>query len=170
VGGSFDETVEGISNLRYIDNVGDKPLRAFIHIVIPVSRHNYENIGNVALAFAAYEIDRVTLSFDDHEIELPKVLPHVQNAINGSILNRVWIATRRIPLCAMTDFEHHVAEIYGPPDGDFEKNKQCKKCVYDDACPGIAASYFERFGLRGLTPVLDSKHAEDIRRLHNEEA
>jgi sulfatase maturation enzyme AslB (radical SAM superfamily) len=170
VAGSLAQTVEGITNLRYVDEVDDETLRAFLHLVIPISRHNFENIGDVALAFIPYDIDRITLSFDDHDLEMHRALPHVQNAINASILNRVWMTTRRIPLCAMTDFEYHVAEIYDPPDKGFEKDKQCEECVYSDACPGISGTYAERFGFSDLKPLSKSKHAEDIRRLQHGDA
>ena len=169
VPGSLRQTVEGLENLRHIDTIHDQPFQAFIHLRIPISKQNYKEIGSVALAFIPYQIDRITLSFDDSETRLSETLPYVQGAINASILNRVWMTTQRIPLCAMTGFEHHVSEIYCRPQGDFEKSKRCNECLYDETCPGISAPYFSRFGFRDLNPVTESKHTEDIRRLHNEE-
>jgi hypothetical protein len=99
---------------------------------------------------------------------MSKALPYIKDAINASILNRVWINTQRIPLCAMEGLEHHVSEIYQPPAGGFEKSEHCKECVYDDICPGISTPYFHNFGFHKLEPVLESRHAQDIRRLHNE--
>jgi len=170
VRGSWDQTVQGIENLRRIDMLDDEPFHAFLHLRIPLSRENYRDVGNVALSFVPYEIDRITLSLDDSAMRLAEVLPHVRNAINAAILNRVWITTRNIPLCAMTGFEHHVEEIYSSAEGTFEKSKLCKQCVYDEFCPGISPSYLDRFGFRDLKPVSQSRHAEDIRRLRNEES
>lgn len=170
VRGSLEETVGGIENLRHIDTMNDEPFQAFIHLRIPVSKHNYQEIGAVALAFIPYQIDRITLSFDDSETSISEILPYVRSAINGSILNRVWITTQRIPLCAMTGFEHHVSEIYRRPHGDFKKSKRCNECLYDGLCPGISAPHYGRYGFRDLDPVTESRHVEDIRRLHNDKA
>lgn len=167
VRGSLEQAMEGITNLRTIDTLHNRPFQAFIHLRIPVSTHNYEHIGALALAFIPYGIDRITLSFDDSQLELSKALPHVQAAINVSILNRTWIDTRRIPLCAMTGFEHHVSEVYNPHAGDFEKSTHCRKCTYDHVCPGISARYFDNFGFHSLEPIRESRHAEDIRRLYD---
>jgi MoaA/NifB/PqqE/SkfB family radical SAM enzyme len=168
VSGSLDQTLQGIANLRSIDTVNEEPFDAFIHLRIPISRHNYEYIGNVALTFIPYGIDRITLSFDDSQLEMSRALPYIQHATHASILNRVWINTQRIPLCAMEGLEHHVSEIYYPVAGDFEKSKHCKKCVYDAACPGVSTPYLNNFGFNNLEPVLKSRHAQDIRKLHDE--
>jgi MoaA/NifB/PqqE/SkfB family radical SAM enzyme len=166
--GSVDQTLQGIANLRSIDTLHEEPFDAFIHLRIPISRHNYEDIGKVALTFIPYGIDRITMSFDDSQLEMSRALPYIQNAIHVSILNRVWINTQRIPLCAMEGLEHHVSEIYHPVAGDFEKSKHCKKCVYNAACPGVSTPYFDNFGFNNLEPVLESRHAQDIRKLHDE--
>jgi len=168
VSGSLQQTLQGIINLRTIDTLHDQPFNPFIHLRIPVSTQNYEHIGNVALALIPYEIDRITLSFDDSQIEMHEALPYIQAAINASILNRVWINTQRIPLCAMAGFEHHVSEVFHPPSGDFEKSERCKDCVYNDVCPGVTSRYFHKFGFHKIEPVLESRHADDIRRLHSE--
>lgn len=169
VSGSLQQTVEGIVNLRRINTLYQKPFSAFISLRISMSRQNYGDIGNVALAFIPYKIDRIILSFDDSELEMSKALPHIQNAINLSILNRVWILTQRIPLCAMIGLEHHVSEIYHAPDGDYKKSKNCEKCIYDEVCPGMSTRYLDNFGFSQLKPVSESRHIEDIRSLRNEQ-
>jgi MoaA/NifB/PqqE/SkfB family radical SAM enzyme len=169
VSGSLHQTMQGIANLRSIDTRNQEPLSAFIQLRILISRHNYQDIANVALHFIPYEIDRITLSFDDSQLEMSQALPHIRHAINACILNRVWINIQRIPLCAMAGLEHHVSEIYHKkPAGNFKKSKHCEQCVYNAVCPGITASYFDNFGFNKLEPVLESRHAHDIRRLHNE--
>jgi MoaA/NifB/PqqE/SkfB family radical SAM enzyme len=163
VSGSWQETVEGIVNLRRITSLRQGTFKAFISLRLPISRENYEDIGNVALTFIPYAIDRIILSLDDGRLKMSKALPHIRDAINFSIVNRVWVLTQGIPLCAMTGLEHHVSEIYHRPDSDHKKSKDCKKCVYDKVCSGVSAHHSDR-----LKPVLDSRHIEDIRRLHNE--
>jgi MoaA/NifB/PqqE/SkfB family radical SAM enzyme len=169
VSGSLHQTMQGIVNLRSVDTRNEEPLSAFIQLRILVSRHNYKDIGNVALHFIPYEIDRITLAFDDSQLEMSQALPYIRDAINACILNRVWINTQRIPLCAMAGLEHHVSEIYHKkPAGNFNKSKHCEKCVYNAVCPGISRAYFDNFGFNKLEPVLESRHAQDIRRLHHE--
>lgn len=169
VRGSLQQTVEGIQNLRCIDTLYHAPFSAFISLRISISRYNYEDIGRVALAFIPYEIDRVILSYEDSGLEMSKALPHIQNAISATILNRVWILTQGIPLCAMTGTEHHVSEIYVRPYGEYQKPKHCKKCVYDEVCPGMDTRYLGNFGLNQLRPVPESMHIKDIRTLRNEQ-
>jgi len=168
VSGSLQETLEGIVNLRRITSLRQGPFKAFISLRIPISRQNYEDIGNVALTFIPYEIDRIILSFDDSRLKMSKALPPIRDAINISILNRVWILTQGIPLCAMMGLEHHVSEIYHGLDGDNKKAKSCKRCVYDKVCPGMSTRYLDHFGLSQLKPVRDSRHIEDMGRLCNE--
>jgi len=147
VSGSLQQTLQGIINLRTIDTLHDQPFNPFIHLRIPVSTQNYEHIGNVALALIPYEIDRITLSFDDSQIEMHEALPYIQAAINASI---------------------HVSEVFHPAAWDFEKSERCEDCVYNDVCPGITSGYFHKFGFHKLEPVLESRHADDIRRLRSE--
>ncbi len=167
--GSLQQTVEGIQNLRGIDTLYQAPFSAFISLRISISRYNYEDIGRVALAFIPYEIDRIILSYDDSGLEMSKALPHIQNAISATILNRVWILTQGIPLCAMTGIEHHVSEIYGTPYGEYKKSENCKKCVYDEVCPGMDMRYLDNFGFNQLRPVPESTHIRDIKTLRNEQ-
>lgn len=169
VSGSLQQTVEGIANLRRINTLYEAPFSAFISLRISVSRQNYEDIGSVALTFIPYEIDRIILSFDDSELEMSKALPRIRDAVNISILNRVWILTQGIPLCAMTGLEHHVSEIYHAAVGEYEKSKNCKKCVYDEVCPGVSTRCFDNFGFGRPAPVAESRHIEDIRTLCNEQ-
>ena len=165
VSGSLQETLQGIINLRTITTLHQAPFSAFISLRIPISRHNYEDVGPIALSFIPYEVDRIILSYDDSGLEMSKALPYIQNAIRGAILNRVWIVTRGIPLCAMTGMEHHVSETYGTPYGAYKKSKDCKTCVYDEVCPGMDRGYLDHFGLDHLMPVPTSKHIEDMRTL-----
>lgn len=168
VSGSLQETLEGIANLRRITTLYDEPFKTFISVKVSISRQNYEDIGNVSLTFIPYEIDRIILCLDDSKLKMSKALPHIWDAINISILNRVWILTQGVPLCAMTGFEHHVSEIYHRRDGDYRKSKNCKNCVYDQVCPGMSTRYLDQFGLSELKPVIDTRHIEDIARLYNE--
>ncbi len=169
VRGSLQETVEGLLNLRRLHSLHQKPFSAFISMRIPVSRNNYKDLGNIILAFIPYKIDRFIISFDDYALELPKALPYIQNAINLTILNRIWIVTEKIPLCIMEGYEHHVSEIYHPNYSNYSKSEKCRKCSIDGLCPGIGSGYAETFGFDQLKPLQGTNHnISDIRKLVNE--
>jgi hypothetical protein len=108
------------------------------------------------------------LSFDDSSLELSKALPYIRNAIDLSVLNRVWITTQNIPLCTMTGYEHHISELYLPPDGDFKKAETCRECRFDECCPGLRTAYADTSGFNDLKPFRGNDHLmEDIRNLAN---
>ena len=169
VEGSFWQTVQGIQNLRSIDVVNGAPFDAFIGVRVPICKENYMDIENTVINLLQFKVDRIILSFDGHAIAIGKTLPHIQNAINISILNRVWILTQKIPLCVMEGFEHHVSEVYAISDNGLEHHKNCAKCAYGNICPGVSVDYLKNFGFREFQRVKESRYLEDICKLRNEE-
>ena len=168
VQGSLQEAVQGLVNLRRINTIHQAPFSVFISVRISLSSKNYGDSGAIVAAFIPYKIDRFTLSFDDSGLELSQAVPHIKNAIDLSILNRVWITTQNIPLCSMTGYEHHVVEVYHFPDGDGEKAPICGECHLDTYCPGLTSPYDETTGFSDLKPFRDNNHLiEDIRNLAN---
>ena len=166
--GSFKEAVQGLVNLRRINTIHQAPFSAFISLRISLSSKNYEDTGSIVTAFIPYKIDRFILSFDDSLLELSKALPHIKNAIDLSVLNRVWITTQNIPLCTMTGYEHHISELYHSPDGDFMKAVICRECHFDACCPGLNTAYADTSGFNDLKPFRKNDHlVEDIRNLAN---
>ena len=136
---------------------------------ISLSSKNYEDSGSIVAAFIPYKIDRLILSFDDSALVLSKALPHIKNAIDLSVLNRIWITTQNIPLCTLNGYEHHVAELYSSPEGNFKKAETCKECHFDEFCSGLKSSYADTFGFNDLIPSRENNHMiEDIKNLANE--
>ena len=169
VTGSFQETVQGLANLRRINTIHNAAFSAFISLRISLSRKNIEDISSIILAFIPYRIDRFILSFDDCELELAKALPHIQNAINLTLLNRTWITTQKIPPCYMQGFEHHISELYHPRDCGYSKPETCRKCPLDDLCPGIDDNYAGTGAFHDLKPFQGNEQMiKDIRNLANE--
>jgi MoaA/NifB/PqqE/SkfB family radical SAM enzyme len=166
VRGSLQETVQGVSNLRRIKTLHNAPFSAFISLRIPLSRKNIEDLSHIILALIPYRIDRFILSFDDSELELSRALPYVKNAIDLTLLNRVWIITQKIPPCCMGGFEHHVSEIYQFTPGEYRKPEMCKTCPLNDTCPGLTSNYAATAGFNDLHPLdLNNPIIEDIRNL-----
>jgi MoaA/NifB/PqqE/SkfB family radical SAM enzyme len=166
VGGSLQQTVEGLTNLRRIKTLHNAAFSAFISLRIVLSQKNIEDLTRILLAFIPYRIDRFILSFDDSELELSTALPHLKNAIDLAILNRVWVMTQKIPPCCMRGFEHHVSELYGQTPGDYSKADICKSCPLNEGCSGLASSYADTYGFNDLQPVDENeKLVTDIRNL-----
>ena len=171
VRGSLQETVQGLANLRRINTLNNAPFSAFISLRIALSKKNIEDLSNIILAFIPYRIDRFILSFDDSELELSPALPHIKNALDLTILNRVWIVTQKIPPCCLRGFEHHVSELYQFPPGAFRKSKMCTCCPLNEVCSGLTRRYADTFGFDDLQPFdVNDPMVEDIRNLNHDKS
>lgn len=162
--GSFWETVSGLENLAQI------PDDRFLSIRIPVCKENYSDTENTVVTAMNFGANRIVLSLRDCHTPLQSLLPHIRNAINISIFNRMWILTEGMPLCVMQGVEEHVSEIYNGWDALFERtfriHKYCGECVYGDLCPGIDAAYLDTFGEKEFMPVSAGRHVSGIRALY----
>ena len=169
VTGSLQETVQGLANLRRLNTLHNAAFSAFISLRISLSRKNIEDISSIVLAFIPYRIDRFILSFDDGELELSNALPHIQNAINLTLLNRTWITTQKIPPCCMQGFEHHISELYHSHHCGYSKPETCSACPLDDLCPGIDDDFAGTGRFSDLKPFQGNEQMiEDIRNLTHE--
>jgi MoaA/NifB/PqqE/SkfB family radical SAM enzyme len=166
VRGSLQEAVQGLTNLRRINTLHNRPFSAFISLRIPLSKKNIEDLSGIILAFIPYRIDRFILSFDDSELGFSTALPHIKNAIDLSILNRVWVITQKIPPCCMRGFEHHVSELYQCNPYDYRKSESCTSCPLNESCPGLTGHYADACGFNELKPFQgNDPMVEDIRNL-----
>ncbi|MDX1777343.1 MAG: radical SAM protein [Thermodesulfobacteriota bacterium] len=169
--GSLQESVQGLANLRRINTLHNTPFSAFISLRIALSKKNIEDLSHIILAFVPYRIDRFILSFDDNELELSRALPHIKNAIDLSILNRVWVITKKIPPCCMRGFEHHVSELYQFTPGEYRKPELCKSCPLNETCHGLTSSYADTCGFNDLLPFDENDPmVEDIRNVTHDKS
>jgi hypothetical protein len=162
--GSFWQTISGLENLARLC------CPKFICVRVAICRKNYieiENIVNLALSF---NINRLILSFFDDDLRFKEVIPHIKNAINISILNRIWVLTEGFPFCVMNDLMPHVGEIYYGWDriyhNDYRHHQYCQACLYKAICPGVKIKYLEQFGDREFFPLKTSKYFKDIKALY----
>ncbi|MEW6003059.1 MAG: radical SAM protein [Nitrospirota bacterium] len=162
--GSFRETIKGLENLQRISS--DK----FIYIRIPLCKQNYGDIENTVAMALNFGVNRIILALEDYNLAFKLALPHIRNALNISIFNRVWILTEGLPFCVMQGLEQHLSEIYTGwqtiYDRNYRHHKNCRNCVYHEICPGIEIRYLKQFGDRELLPVKSSKYFHDIKALY----
>jgi sulfatase maturation enzyme AslB (radical SAM superfamily) len=163
VPGSIMETVRGLENLG---GLADKK---FVCMRIPVCNENYQDIENTVATSLSFGIDRIILSIQDHKLSFQSILPHIKNAINISIFNRIWIMTEGMPFCIMSGLEQHMGETYygwKTYGRIFKQHGYCTGCVYKELCPGTDEGYLKHFGNKEFTPVVASKHFKDIKALY----
>jgi sulfatase maturation enzyme AslB (radical SAM superfamily) len=162
--GSFLKTLNGLENLAGYP--GDK----FTCVRIPVCKENFADMENTVITALNFSVNRIILSFQDYQLRLESVLPHIRNAINISIFNRTWILVEGIPFCVLQGLEKHMGEIYHGWDNiydrTFRQHNYCTGCIYNELCPGAEAGYLDRFGNKEFTPVAVNKYFPDIKALH----
>jgi organic radical activating enzyme len=161
---SFLETIRGLENLAGL------PDEKFVCVRIPICNENLSDIENTVVTALNFGVNRIILSMQDFRSPFQTVLPHIRNAINISIFNRIWILTEGMPFCVMQGLEKHMKEIYQGWDTLYEKkftqHRYCVDCVYNDFCPGVESSYLETFGDSDFIPVTANTHLEDINKLY----
>lgn len=162
---SFWHTIRGLENLQNLSC--DK----FICLRIPVCKQNYTDIINMITLGINFGVHRIILSFQNPNLSLKDLLPHIKIAIHISILNRVWILTEGLPFCVMQGLEPHIGEIYYRHDNTmnlktYRYHKYCQNCVYKEICPGVEGEYLNQFGDRDFSPIKESKYLQDIRVLY----
>ena len=163
--GSFRETMNGLGNLAEVPD--DK----FVCVRIPVCRENVSDVENTVMTALNMSGHRIILSLQDQSLSVQSALPHIANAINISIFNRVWILTEGVPFCIMQGLEPYISELYSGwdtiPQRMYQKNRECAECIYTDLCPGPDARYVKRFGKSEFVPVRAGRHFKDIRALYD---
>jgi len=159
--GSFWETLRGFENMFQI------PGERFVCVRIPICRENYTDIENTVATVLSLGIHRIILSYQDVNLELADALPHIKNAINISIFNRIWILTEGLPFCVMCGLEPHIGEIYTGWDTVygrlFQQHEYCIDCIFRELCPGVEKEYLRKFGEKGFLPVKESRNIKDIK-------
>jgi hypothetical protein len=163
--GSLDQSWAGVALLRQAVIPRRADQQPFIGILIPLRMDNLFHLPETILGLASLRPDRIVLSWEITQLPVSRGLPIIRNAINLALLNRMWVLTENLPLCFMKDLEAHVAEIYLPPRVPHEHMAECKKCVYEEVCPGIPSRFAKMRGILAIKPVSASTHLEAIRSL-----
>lgn len=162
--GSFTETMKGLENLSGFQE------EKFVCVRIPVCRENYRDVENTVSLVLGYGINRIILSFQDYALAFRQAMPHLRNAINISVFNRIWILTEGLPFCLMDGMEHHISEIYSGWKTIYERtfahHNFCGECVYSDLCPGMEERHLKQFGDMEVTHLTSRKYLEAMKALY----
>jgi hypothetical protein len=137
----------------------------FVGILVPLRTENVPHLLETILGLASLRPDRIVLSWEITQQSVSRGLPIIRDAINLALLNRTWVLTENLPLCFMKDLEAHVAEVYLPPRVPHEHVAECRKCVYEEICPGIPSRFLKTRGIQAIKPVSASTHVEAFRGL-----
>ncbi len=165
VSGGLEQTWAGMELLRRAAIPRRADRQPFVGILIPLRRDNLPHLTETVLALAALRPDRIVLSWEITQEPATRALPVIRNAINLSLLNRIWVLTENLPICLMKDFEAHVAELYLPPRVPHAQVTQCRKCVHGESCPGVPSRFLKTRVIQDIKPVSASIHVDTIRGL-----
>jgi len=174
VKGSFEQTVQGIKNLKSLGQ------RVIMNTVI--TKSNYRHLPEIAKLLINLRVDQYQLAFvhplgnakknfDSIVPLMSLVQPYVKLALELGIKAGIKVMTEAIPYCLMKGYEKYIAENIMPKMKIFEKNliiedfeksrrkegkakgPQCKKCRYFFQCEGPWKEYPERFGFSEFKPI-----------------
>jgi pyruvate-formate lyase-activating enzyme len=163
--GSLEQAWAGVALLRrtLIPRRGEQ--QPFVGVLIPLRLDNVPRLPETILTLASLRPDRIVLSWEISHQPVSRGLPILRNAINLALLNRMWVLTENLPLCFMKGLEAHVAELYLPPRVPHQHVAACRKCVYEELCPGTPAPFLKTRWIQDIKPVSASPLVEAIRGL-----
>ncbi len=177
VTGSFNQTLQGIKNL--------KSLGQYILTNTVITKPNYKDLPNLAKLLASLRVSQFQFAFMHinrliarnqalvKEIvpKHSKVEPYVKKGLEIGIKAGIKVMTEAIPYCFMKGYEQYIAEKIIPEtsvfDGDLElenynyyrktegkaKGPSCSRCKYNKICEGPWKEYPEIFGWDEFKPI-----------------
>jgi len=176
VPGSFEQTVQGIKNLRSLDQ----------HILTNsvVTKSNYLHLPELAHFLVGLGVDQLQMAFvhavgnadKNFDYIVPRkslAAPYIKRALQIGLDAGIKVMAEDMPYCFMKGYESYLGELYAPStqvvDIDhiipkFEetrvkegkcKGEVCKRCKYYSVCEGPWREYPERRGWSEFIPVED---------------
>ncbi len=175
--GSFNETLQGIKNL--------KKFKQNITTQTVITKINYKDLPNIAkmmislrpniFQFAFMHINNIIQSSPKLIKEIvPRyflVEPYLKKGLKIGIDSNVMVRTEAIPYCFMEGYEKYVGECEIPNTNIYDgkiiiknfdkvrkneakiKGPRCKECKYYETCEGPWKDYPEIFGWDEFKPV-----------------
>jgi pyruvate-formate lyase-activating enzyme len=180
--GSFQQTVQGIKNLK---KLGQKVVTNTV-----VTKSNYRHLPEIAQLLINLGVDQYQFAFvhplgsafKNFESIIPRMTliePFVKKGLDVGIEKNKIVMTEAIPYCFMQGYENYVAERiipetkifdYQKVDENFTRTRQtegkakgprCQECLHNKICEGPWREYPEKFGWEEFIPVKnDSGHAD----------
>jgi len=175
--GSFNQTVQGIKNLRELDQ--------YIITNSVITRMNYKDLPNLAKLLVNLKVDQFQFAFMHINGIIAKspqlikkivpryqeAMPYIKKGIDIGVASGIKVMAEAIPYCFMKGYEKYISEQYIPSasvvDNELElddyeyyrknmgkaKCPQCKQCRYDKICEGPWREYPEIFGWSEFKPL-----------------
>ncbi|MBU2579525.1 radical SAM protein [Patescibacteria group bacterium] len=180
VKGSFDQTIQGIKNLKSLNQ------RVITNTVI--TKFNYRYLPKIAKLLVDLNVDQFQFAFvhiagaawKNRKLIVPKkseIMPYVKKGLDIGIKAGKRVMTEAIPYCFMKDYEKYIAEQIIPDAmvvedmfkiDDYKKYRvnrgksrgsNCKKCDFYSICEGPWREYPEIFGWKEFKPVIKKKNS-----------
>lgn len=175
--GSFKQTVQGIKNLRELDQ--------YILTNSVITRMNYKDLPNLAQLLVNLKVDQFQFAFmhiNEIIANSPKLIekivpryqeamPYIKKGIDIGVKAGIKVMVEAIPYCFMKGYEKYISEQYIPFTSVFDdkieladygsyrvskgkaKGPQCKKCQHNKICEGPWKEYPEIFGWSEFIPL-----------------
>jgi len=172
--GSFEQTVQGIKNL--------KKLNQYILTNTVITTKNYKYLPQIAKLLVGLDVNQFQFAFihlggtawENRDWIVPRksqVMSYVKRGLDIGLRANKRVTTEAIPYCLMKGYEDCIAETIIPKatvyDADFvvedysqyrkDKGKAkglgCLKCKYNKICEGPWKEYPEIFGWKEFKPV-----------------
>jgi cyclic pyranopterin phosphate synthase len=175
--GSFKQTMQGIKNLRSLNQ------RIFLNTVI--NKINYRDLSNIVRMLVGFKPNVLQLAFmhiepliQKNPILIKKIVPrysqvekYVKEGLQIGINAKINMNTEAIPYCFMEGYEKYIAENKVPNTDVYDtgnairnfnevrrtdgkaKGPNCHKCKYNKVCEGPWKDYPEIFGWDEFEPI-----------------
>lgn len=176
--GSFDQTVQGIKNLK---KLGQEVVSNTV-----ITKHNYRFLPDIARLLVSLNVSQYQFAFihitgqaeENKEKIVPKkktIMPYVKKGLDIGIKAGRSVMTEAIPYCFMNGYEKYIAERIIPESkvhdidfivesfSDYRKNigktkgPQCGKCKYFSICEGPWREYPALYGWSEFKPIPKEK-------------
>lgn len=173
--GSFNQTVQGIKNLR--------ELNQYILTNSVVNKINYKYLPELAELLVKLGVNQFQMAlvhpvgnayihYDEVVPRISDAAPYIKKALQVGIDAGVIVMAEAMPYCMMHGYERCVSENYIPEteirhydmvDLNYKESRikegkikfpSCKKCRYDLICEGPWKEFPEKYGSDEFKPVL----------------
>ena len=172
---SFNQTVQGIKNLRELG-------APYIIVNTVVTNYNYRILPHMVKFFVELKVDQFQFAwvhpcgnayknFDDVVPRMCDTIPYIKKALDIANKYNLWGTVEAVPFCLMKGYEKHILELYIPTielrepnryDPNFSytrkikgkvKGPECKECRFYAICEGVWREYVEKRGFDEFKPV-----------------
>lgn len=171
--GSFKQTVQGIKNLKKLDQyvVTNTVITKPNHRCLPEMAKLLVRLGVDQFQFAfPHSVGNAYKNFSSIIPRISMAAPYIHKGLQIGIEAGKTVMAEAMPYCLMRGYENYVSERHIPPteirdvdcvipDYGRERRRgkakfpQCRKCRYNSLCEGPWREYPERMGHKEFQPI-----------------